>query len=174
MIKVTKLAIPEFLILEPKIFHDKRGYFYESFNVQVFSEAIGHKFTFVQDNHSFSKKGVLRGLHYQEDPFAQAKLIRVLQGEIWDVAVDIRKDSATYGKWVAEYLSGKNKKQIWIPEGFAHGFCVLSESAEVSYKVNQYYSKLHEKTIHWENNQFNIEWPLEKSTITLSEKDNNP
>ena len=174
MIKVTKLAIPEVLILEPKVFYDERGYFFESFNDYEFSEAIGRKINFVQDNQSFSKKGVLRGLHYQEMPFAQAKLVRVLQGEVWDIAVDIRKDSTTYGKWVAENLSSENKKQLWIPEGFAHGFYVLSDFAEIIYKVNNYYSKAHEKIIHWENNKFNIKWPVEKSTITISGKDNNP
>ena len=174
MIKVTKLAIPEVLILEPKVFYDERGYFFEPFNYYEFSEAIGRKINFVQDNQSFSKKGVLRGLHYQEMPFAQAKLVRVLQGEVWDIAVDIRKDSTTYGKWVAENLSSENKKQLWIPEGFAHGFYVLSDFAEIIYKVNNYYSKAHEKIIHWENNKFNIKWPVEKSTITISGKDNNP
>ncbi len=172
MIKVTQLSIPEVLILEPKVFHDERGYFFESFNDDVFSEAIGHKINFVQDNQSFSTKGVLRGLHYQEEPFAQAKIIRVLHGEIWDVAVDIRKDSVTYGKWVAEYLSAENKKQIWIPEGFAHGFCALTESAEIVYKVNQYYSKSHERTIHWKNNNFNIDWPINENDVVISEKDN--
>lgn len=172
MINVKKLSIPEVLIIEPKVFHDERGYFFESFNDHVFSEVIGHKITFVQDNQSFSAKNVLRGLHYQEDPFAQAKLVRVLQGEIWDVAVDIRKDSVTYGKWVAENLSAENKKQIWIPEGFAHGFCVLTESAEIVYKVNQYYSKSHERTIHWNNNDFNIDWPIDEKDVVISEKDN--
>ena len=172
MIKVTQLAIPEVLILEPKIFHDERGYFFESFNDQLFSEAIGHKTTFVQDNKSFSTKNVLRGLHYQENPYSQAKLIRVLHGEIWDVAVDIRQDSVNYGKWVAENLSAENKKQIWIPEGFAHGFCVLTESAEIVYKVNQCYSKSHERVIHWKNNNFNIDWPIAEQDVVISEKDN--
>jgi len=136
--QVIQLAIPDVLLLAPRVFEDERGFFYESFNQQVFEAALGKQIHFVQDNHSKSRKGVLRGLHYQ-DPHAQGKLVRVIQGEVFDVAVDIRKNSATYGKWVGEILSADNKKQLWIPEGFAHGFLVLSETAEFLYKTTDYY-----------------------------------
>ena len=169
--KVTPLKIPDVKLIEPDVFEDERGYFYESFNQQKFNEAIGENITFVQDNHSKSSKGVLRGLHYQEAPFAQGKLVRVVAGEVFDVAVDIRKDSLTYGQWVSEILSGKNKKQLWIPEGFAHGFLTLSTNADFLYKTTTFYSKLHEKTLHWNNNDFDIKWPLNNEIILLSKKD---
>lgn len=171
MINYRKLKIPDLLLIEPEVFKDDRGFFFESYNQKEFEEAVGRKVTFVQDNHSKSSKGVLRGLHYQEDPYQQAKLVRVIKGEVWDVAVDIRKDSSSYGQWVAEKLSADNKKQLWIPEGFAHGFYVLSESAELVYKVNQFYSKEHEKTVHWKNNPFNIDWPIKNQQVLVSEKD---
>ena len=128
------LKIPDVKLIEPDVFEDERGFFYESFNQQKFNEAIGQNITFVQDNHSKSSKGVLRGLHYQEEPFAQGKLVRVIAGDVFDVAVDIRKGSSTYGQWVSEVLSAENKKQLWIPEGFAHGFMTLSSYAELLYK----------------------------------------
>ena len=126
MIRFKKLSIPEVLLIEPEVFKDERGGFFESYNQRDFDEVIGREIKFVQDNHSYSTKGVLRGLHYKSSPYEQAKLVRVIQGEVWDVAVDIRKDSKTYGAWVGEVLSADNKKQLWIPEGFAHGFYVLS------------------------------------------------
>jgi len=147
--KFTSLSIPDVFLIEPNVYKDKRGLFFESFNQKEFEEAIKRKVNFIQDNHSKSSKGVLRGLHYQSEPYEQAKLVRVIQGEVWDVAVDIRKNSKTYGAWVGEVLSADNKKQLWIPEGFAHGFYVLSDVAELIYKVNQFYSKPHEKILHW-------------------------
>jgi dTDP-4-dehydrorhamnose 3,5-epimerase len=168
----TRLKIPDVVLIEPNVIEDDRGFFFESYNELRFSKAIGRKIKFVQDNHSKSKKGVLRGLHYQSSPYEQAKLIRVIHGEVWDVALDIRKDSKTYGTWVSEVLSAQNKKQLWIPEGFAHGFYVLSKEAELVYKVNNFYSKTHEQAIHWKNNPFNIQWPiLDKDQIYLSKKD---
>ena len=155
MIRFKKLSIPEVLLIEPEVFKDERGGFFESYNQRDFDEVIGREIKFVQDNHSYSTKGVLRGLHYQSSPYEQAKLVRVIQGEVWDVAVDIRKDSKTYGAWVGEVLSADNKKQLWIPEGFAHGFYVLSVVPELIYIVNQFYSKGHEQIIHWRNNPFN-------------------
>ena len=171
MIKYKKLKIPDLLIIEPQVFKDDRGFFFESFNQKDFENAVGKNINFVQDNHSKSSKGVLRGLHYQSEPFEQAKLVRVIQGVAWDVAVDIRDNSPTYGEWYGEILSAENKKQFWIPEGFAHGFYVLSESAELVYKVNQFYSKEHEKTLHWKNNPFNIDWPIKNQQVLLSPKD---
>ena len=173
MIRFKKLSIPEVVLFEPKVYNDQRGFFFESFNQKEFEAAIGRSVTFVQDNHSKSSQGVLRGLHYQNAPFEQGKLVRVIQGKIWDVAVDIRKNSKTYGAWVGEVLSADNKKQLWIPEGFAHGFYVLSDEADLEYKVNQYYSKPHEQVIHWRENPFSIEWPiLNNKQIFLSKKDN--
>ena len=169
--KVTSLKIPDVKLIEPDVFEDERGFFYESFNQQNFNEAIGQNITFVQDNHSKSKKGVLRGLHYQEAPFAQGKLVRVVSGEVFDVAVDVRKDSPTYGQWIAEVLSGENKKQLWIPEGFAHGFLTLSNEAEFLYKTTNFYNKESEQSIHWKNNEFNIDWPEVEERVLTSEKD---
>jgi dTDP-4-dehydrorhamnose 3,5-epimerase len=169
--KVTPLKIPDVKLIEPDVFEDERGYFYESFNQQKFNEAIGKNITFVQDNHSKSSKGVLRGLHYQEAPFEQGKLVRVVIGEVFDVAVDIRKDSSTYGQWVAEILSAENKKQLWIPEGFAHGFLTLSRLAEVLYKATNFYNKDHDISIHWKNNEFNIQWLKINAPIITSKKD---
>ena len=170
--KVTSLKIPDVKIIEPDVFEDERGFFYESFNQQKFNEAIGENITFVQDNHSKSSKGVLRGLHYQETPFAQGKLVRVVFGEVFDVAVDIRQDSPTFGKWISETLSAYNKKQMWIPEGFAHGFLVLSDEAEFLYKTTNYYSKNNESSIRYDDNFLNIEWP-KFTNYHLSEKDQN-
>ena len=143
--KVTDTKILDVKIIEPTVFEDERGYFYESFNHKKFEEAIGREVSFVQDNHSKSVKGVLRGLHYQLPPHAQGKLVRVVQGEVFDVAVDIRKSSPTFGQWVAEVLSAENKKQLWVPEGFAHGFLTLSETAEVLYKTTDYYASENER-----------------------------
>ena len=169
--KVTSLKIPDVKLIEPDVFEDERGFFYESFNQQKFNEAIGENITFVQDNHSKSSKGVLRGLHYQEAPFAQGKLVRVIVGEVFDVAVDIRKDSQTYGLWVSEILSAENKKQLWIPGGFAHGFLTLRDDTELLYKTTSFYNQKSEKTIRYDSGLFKIEWPRIDSEIILSLKD---
>lgn len=169
--KLTSLKIPDVKIIEPEIFYDDRGYFFESFNQETFNNAIGKRITFVQDNHSKSKKGVLRGLHYQENPFSQAKLVRVISGEVFDVAVDLREDSGTYGEWVGEILSAENKKQMWIPEGFAHGFLTISSEAEFLYKTTKLYSKNHEKVIHCIDNNFGINWPLDSINLIMSPRD---
>lgn len=169
---VIKTEIPDVLIFEPKVFGDERGFFFESFNQRIFEEAVGRKVEFVQDNHSKSSKGVLRGLHYQLEPYAQGKLVRCVVGEVFDVAVDIRKSSPTFGKWVGVNLSAENKRQLWIPEGFAHGFLVLSDLAEVLYKTNQYYAPSGEKNIIWNDLLLNIKWPS-TALITLSDKDAN-
>lgn len=168
--KVTPLKIPDVKLIDPDIFKDERGFFYESFNQQKFNEAIGEKITFVQDNHSKSSKGVLRGLHYQDIPFAQGKLVRVVAGKVFDVAVDVRKESPTYGEWVSEIISSEKHNQIWIPEGFAHGFVALEDNTHVLYKTTNFYSKDHEKTIHWSKNEFNIIWPKDL-LFTISKKD---
>lgn len=170
--KVVKTDIPDVLIFEPKVFGDERGFFFESFNQKIFEEAVGRKIDFVQDNHSKSKKGVLRGLHYQLAPCAQAKLVRCAVGEVFDVAVDIRKESPTFGKSVGAYLSANNKKQMWIPEGFAHGFLVLSEEVEFLYKTNNYYCAELERGIVWDDKKLAIQWPV-MNEVTISEKDIN-
>ena len=157
--KVTPLKISDVKLIEPDIFQDQRGFFFESFNQKKFNQAIGEEITFVQDKHSKSKKGVLRGLHYQKSPFSQGKLIRVICGEIFDIALDIRKDSPSFGKWVSQILSAENKKQLWIPEGFAHGFLALSDGVEMIYKTTNFYSKAHEATIKYNDQQFKINWP---------------
>ena len=171
--KVTRTAIPEVLVLEPQIFGDARGFFFESFNQRDFNEATGLDVTFVQDNHSKSAKGVLRGLHYQiQEP--QGKLVRVVSGEVFDVAVDLRKNSPTFGKWVGVILSEDNKRIFWVPEGFAHGFVVLSESAEFLYKTTNYYAPQFERSIAWNDTSLGIDWPLSVSGISepkLSAKD---
>jgi dTDP-4-dehydrorhamnose 3,5-epimerase len=155
---VIPTAIPDVLILEPKVFGDSRGFFFESFNAQVFREATGVTAQFVQDNHSRSARGVLRGLHYQiEQP--QGKLVRCTQGEVFDVAVDIRRDSPTFGQWVGEILSEENKRQMWIPPGLAHGFLVLSASADFLYKTTAYYAPQHERAILWNDPDLGIAWP---------------
>lgn len=162
-------TIPEVLIIEPKVFGDERGFFFESFNRRQFTEMIGRDVDFVQDNHSRSAKNVLRGLHYQiQQP--QGKLVRVVQGEVFDVAVDIRKSSPTFGQWVGEILSAENKRQLWIPEGFAHGFVVLSDTAEFLYKTTDYYAPAHERCILWNDTTLQIEWPKGIQAI-LSAKD---
>jgi len=167
--KVTSLALSDIKVLEPKVFEDNRGYFFESFNQKQFNTLIDPNAVFVQDNQSFSKYAVLRGLHYQIDPFAQGKLIRVLSGKIFDVAVDIREESKTYGHWVGEILSCENFKQLWIPAGYAHGFLTLSEIATVSYKATNFYSKKHEVNINFES--FDIKWPILNKKFILSNKD---
>jgi len=168
--KFTRLAIPDVILFEPRVFGDERGFFFESFNQKVFQEATGVKASFVQDNHSKSTKDVLRGLHYQLPPKAQGKLVRVVQGEVFDVAVDIRKSSPTFGQWVGETLSAENKKQLWVPEGFAHGFLTLSNTAEFVYKTTDYYAPELERCIRWDDPKLAIHWPT-KSTPQVSEKD---
>ena len=151
------------------MFFDERGFFLESFNLSKFNEALNLDVHFVQDNHSYSKKGVLRGLHYQLAPKAQGKLVRVIQGEVFDVAVDLRQSSPTFGKWAGEILSADNKKQLWIPEGFAHGFLTLSDTAELLYKTTDFYSKDHEQAIIWDDKTIGIDWPMKD--VSLSSKD---
>ena len=171
--KVTKTKIPDVLIFEPEIFADERGFFFESFNQKVFEEAVGRKVNFVQDNHSRSVKGVLRGLHFQIRPYSQAKLVRCVKGEVYDVAVDIRPESSTYCKWVGVFLSAQNKKQLWIPEGFAHGFVVVSDEAEFLYKTTNYYMPSAEGCIRWDDPALNIDWPMKTNELILSDKDKN-
>ncbi len=167
--KATPLAIPDVVLIEPKVFGDERGFFFESFNQAQFEEAIGKPVQFVQDNHSRSVKNVLRGLHYQiQQP--QGKLVRVVQGEVFDVAVDLRKSSKTFGQWVGEVLSADNKRQLWVPEGFAHGFVVLSDTAEFLYKTTDYYAPAHERCILWNDATLSIQWPAGIQPI-LSAKD---
>ena len=168
--KITQTAIPDVLILEPKVFGDERGFFMESFNQKVFEEAIGYHVDFVQDNHSRSSKGVLRGLHYQlQQP--QGKLVRVARGSVFDVAVDIRKSSSTFGKWVGVELSESNQKQLWVPAGFAHGFLVLSDSADFLYKTTDYYAPASERAIVWNDADIGIQWPEIGVASVLSQKD---
>lgn len=167
--QIQTTAIPDVLIIEPKVFGDDRGFFYESFNHRVFQELTGVQTSFVQDNHSKSAKNVLRGLHYQLQQ-AQGKLVRVIAGEVFDVAVDIRKSSPTFGRWVGVVLSADNKRQLWIPPGFAHGFVVTSESAEFLYKTTDYWAPEHERSILWNDPAIGIEWPLDEAPL-LSGKD---
>lgn len=156
----TPTAIPEVIILEPKVFGDDRGFFFESFNARAFEQATGLKREFVQDNHSKSARNVLRGLHYQiQNP--QGKIVSVVQGEVFDVAVDLRKSSKTFGQWVSVHLSAENKKQLWVPEGFAHGFVVLSETAECLYKTTDYYAPEYERSLLWNDQVLGIQWPIE-------------
>lgn len=169
--KAIAATIPEVLILEPKVFCDERGFFYESFNARTFTEATGMQREFVQDNHSRSQRGVLRGLHYQVEQ-TQSKLVRVTVGEVLDVAVDIRRSSPTFGQWVGTRLSAENKRQLWVPEGFAHGFVVLSEYAEFLYKTTDYYAPAHERCIRWDDPQLAIDWQFE-GVPQLSAKDQN-
>lgn len=168
---VTKTAIPDVFIFEPKVFGDERGFFFESFNHKQFEEAVGYSVTFVQDNHSKSSKGVLRGLHYQLPPHAQGKLVRCTAGEVFDVAVDIRKSSPTFGQWVGVHLSAENKRQLWIPEGFAHGFVTLSDTAEFLYKTTNYYAPQSDRGIIWNDSDIGIDWPSLPHEFILSGKD---
>ena len=169
--KVTRTEIDGVLILEPKVFGDARGFFMESFNQQAFDDAVGEKVTFVQDNHSRSAKGVLRGLHFQLPPHAQGKLVRVTQGAVFDVAVDVRPGSGSFGRWVGVELTGENHKQLWIPPGLAHGFLVLSDSADFLYKTTDYYAPKAEASLHWADPELGIAWPDIGMAPTLSAKD---
>lgn len=168
--KVVATALPGVLIIEPRVFGDARGFFTESFNARAFADATGVDLQFVQDNHSRSRKGVLRGLHYQlEQP--QGKLVRVVQGAVFDVAVDVRIDSPHFGEWVGVELSGDNHRQLWVPPGFAHGFMVLSDNADFLYKTTDYYAPLHERCVRWDDPDVGIQWPSLDIDISLSEKD---
>ena len=169
--KVIPTAIPDVITLEPKVFGDSRGFFFESFNQQTFNDAIGQNVQFVQDNHSRSAKGVLRGLHYQVQQ-SQGKLMRVVRGAVFDVAVDIRKSSPTFGQWVGVELSEDNHHQLWVPSGFAHGFYVISHTAELVYKCTDFYAPKYERTLLWDDQKLNISWPLiDGVTTVLSDKD---
>ncbi|MCM3225241.1 dTDP-4-dehydrorhamnose 3,5-epimerase [Terribacillus saccharophilus] len=182
--KVIDTSIQDIKLLEPKVFGDNRGWFLESFNKSIFDEVF-NGYEFIQDNHSFSaKRNTLRGLHFQNNPMAQAKLVRCSRGKIFDVAVDIRKSSSTFGQWIGVELSEENKKQLFIPEGFAHGFLTLTDNVEIQYKVNQYYSPDDDRSILWNDPEIGISWPLlesediilsikDKSALTLSKIDNN-
>jgi len=165
--QVVRTAIPEVLLLEPKVFGDERGFFLESYNRRAFQKATGLAVEFVQDNHSRSGKNVLRGLHYQIRQ-AQGKLVRVIAGEIWDVAVDLRRSSPTFAKWLGFALSAESKRMAWIPAGFAHGFVVTSESAEVLYKATDYYSPEHERTLLWSDPALGIQWPLRGEPVVAA------
>lgn len=169
--KFTPLAIPEVVLIEPKVFGDSRGFFLESFKQDLFNEATGTNYEFIQDNHSRSSKGVLRGLHYQLPPFAQGKLVRVITGSVFDVAVDIRRGSSTFGKWVGAELTAENHKQLWIPPGFAHGFVVLSDTADFVYKTTAYYAPQTDRGILWNDKDIGIEWPQLDIPFSLSDKD---
>lgn len=168
--KFTPLSITDVILCEPTLFHDARGFFFESFNMKLFQEHVG-KVEFVQDNHSRSHKGVLRGLHYQLPPKAQGKLVRVTSGSVFDVAVDVRRASATFGQWVGLELSATNHRQLWIPPGFAHGFVVLSEVADFLYKTTDFYEPSLEQCIRWDEAHFAIDWPLLPTEITIASKD---
>lgn len=157
-------------VIEPRVFPDSRGIFFESYNERTFAQAVGRDVVFVQDNHSISKAGVLRGLHYQiQEP--QGKLVRVIRGKIFDVAVDLRRDSDTYGKWFGAFITAASREQIWIPEGLAHGFLVLEDNTEVIYKTTNYYSPKNERCIKWDDPHLSIDWPMEHRKIMVSEKD---
>lgn len=167
---IVRTDIPDVLILEPRVFGDARGFFMESFNQQAFDDAVGRHVEFVQDNHSRSTKGVLRGLHYQiQQP--QGKLVRVVDGAVFDVAVDLRRSAPTFGKWVGVELSASNHRQLWVPEGFAHGFLVLSSTADFVYKTTDYYAPQFERSIHWADSELNVVWPVLDCGPTLSAKD---
>jgi len=168
---VLPTELPGVLVIQPEVSHDPRGFFLESWQRDRFNEAVGREVEFLQDNHSRSLRGVLRGLHWQREPMSQAKLIAVMQGDIFDVAVDVRPGSSTFGRWVGEVLSGESRKSLWIPEGFGHGFLVLSETADVVYKASNFYSPAHECSIRWNDPFLGISWPDPGVPIVISEKD---
>ncbi|BDG03417.1 dTDP-4-dehydrorhamnose 3,5-epimerase [Anaeromyxobacter oryzae] len=168
--KVTPTRVPDVLVLEPRVFGDARGYFFESYNRKVLEAAVGRPLGFVQDNHSLSTRNVLRGLHYQL-PNPQGKLVRVVRGEVFDVAVDLRRGSPTFGRWTGTLLSAENRRQLWIPEGFAHGFLTLSDEAEFLYKTTEYWQPQHERCIRWDDPDLGIDWPLRGGPPVVSAKD---
>ena len=168
--KVTETQLPDVKIIDPQVFGDSRGAFHESFNQQRFDQLVQKDVRFVQDNHSVSTKGVIRGLHYQISPYAQGKLVRVVSGAVFDVAVDLRPDSMSFGKWVGVELSGDNNRQLWIPEGYAHGFQVISDSAVFLYKTTNFYSPEHERCIRWDDPTLSIDWPIKDKPL-VSDKD---
>ncbi|HEX4298751.1 MAG TPA: dTDP-4-dehydrorhamnose 3,5-epimerase [Devosia sp.] len=168
--KFTPLALPEVLLIEPRVFADDRGAFFESFNAVAFAAAAGRETAFIQDNHSVSRRGVVRGLHYQLPPHAQGKIVRTVAGEIFDVAVDIRRSSPSFGHWVGEVLSAQNRRQLWVPPGFAHGFMALSEATEVVYKTTTLYVPASERSIRWDDATIGIDWPAGVAPV-LSAKD---
>ncbi|MEL4180648.1 dTDP-4-dehydrorhamnose 3,5-epimerase [Roseateles sp. PN1] len=168
---VTPTALPEVLIIEPRVFGDARGFFTESWNEQTFNKAVGHEVRFVQDNHSRSARGVLRGLHYQLPPHTQGKLVRVVSGAVFDVAVDMRRSSANFGRWVGVELSADNHRQLWVPPGFAHGFLVLSETADFLYKTTDFYAPQAEGCVRWDDPTIGIQWPETGVAPVLAEKD---
>ena len=167
----TRLAIPDVILLEPRIFPDERGTFFESYNTRAFVAATDLDVDFVQDNHSISRKGVLRGLHYQLPPHAQGKLVRVVRGATYDVAIDLRRNSSTFGKWVAETLTAENRKQLWIPAGFAHGFLALEDGTEFLYKTSDFYDKASERTIRWDDPALAIDWPMRDVIVSPKDAD---
>ncbi len=167
---VVPTRLPDVLVVEPKVFGDGRGFFFESFNRRVFEAALGRPLEFVQDNHSLSARGVLRGVHYPL-PHPQGKRVRVVRGAVFDVAVDLRRGAPTFGRWVGETLSAENKRQVWIPEGFGHGFLVLSDEAEFLYKTTDYWHPEHERCIRWDDPELGIRWPLEGKPPVVSAKD---
>lgn len=169
--KFTPLAIPDVFLIEPKVFGDARGFFLESFRQDLFNQATGTNHEFIQDNHSRSSKGVLRGLHYQLPPHAQGKLVRVVSGAVFDVAVDIRRSSATFGQWVGAELTAENHHQLWIPPGFAHGFVVLSNTADFVYKTTAYYAPESDRGVRWDDTDIGIQWPTLDVPFSLSDKD---
>ena len=169
--KVIPTELPDVLIVEPKVFGDARGFFFESYNARAFREATGLDLSFVQDNHSRSARGVLRGIHYQLPPFSQGKLVRVVRGRVWDVAVDLRRQSPSFGRWVGMELSEENQRQLWVPPGFGHGFVTLSESADFLYKTTEYYAPSHDRAVRWDDPGLAIGWPLEGLVPQLSAKD---
>lgn len=168
---IYETKLPGLIIIEPKVFDDERGFFYESYNKKVFDEMIGENINFLQDNHSSSKKGVLRGIHAQKEPYAQGKLVRVIQGTVIDYAIDLRKESSTYLEYFSIELSSNNKKQLWIPEGFGHAFFTISDNAQLAYKATNFYNKESEVTIMWDDPKIGIEWPEEVDTSLISFKD---
>ena len=169
--QVTPAALPEVLLIEPKVFGDERGFFAETWNQRAFDAAVGRETRFVQDNHSRSRQGVLRGLHYQRPPHAQGKLVRVVAGSVFDVAVDVRRESPNFGRWVGFELSAANQRQMWIPPGFAHGFLVLSDSADFLYKTTDYYAPASEGCVRWDDPAIGVDWPLPTGAPTLAAKD---
>ena len=169
--KITPTELPDLLLIEPKVFGDARGFFFESFSQRAFDEAVGRHVEFVQDNHSRSARGVLRGLHFQRPPHAQGKLVRVSSGSVFDVAVDVRRSSPTFGRWLGLELSAENQRQLWIPPGFAHGFLVLSDSADFLYKTTDYYAPASEGSVRWDDPTIDIRWPDCGAEMQLSAKD---